>query len=237
MLNLYKDTWALDVPVCPCDVHFNDFVAAAKIKNSTIFHFGTGSHHVIGIEAAEDGRKNAVFAITASVGEYDSYVRLITDQPEVGNHYKAYFGDIYQLDARLLPEFDVVTLFHLCEFRTDANDAYGALTDLEMAKLLIDKIRPGGYVLFYQGSMAFEKAVDVIAKLEKQRDLTRLPDFKRLQVYRVGMKKAAKKASPGKKKAVKAKAKTSAIKAPAKKAKKAVKVKAQKKTVKKASRR
>jgi hypothetical protein len=224
MLNLYKDTWALDVPVCPCDVHFNDFVTAMKIKNSTIFHFGTGSHHVIGIQAAEDGRKNAVFAITASVGEYDSYVRLITDQPEIGNFYKAYFGDIYQLDSRLLPQFDVVTLFHLCEFRTEANDAYGALSDLEMAKVLIDKIRPGGYVLFYQGSMAFEKAVDVIAKLEKQRDLTRLPDFKRLQVYRVGMKKAVKKAVPAKKKAVKSKAK----KAAPKKAKKAVKTKLKK---------
>jgi hypothetical protein len=224
MLNLYKDTWALDVPVCPCDVHFNDFVTAMKIKNSTIFHFGTGSHHVIGIQAAEDGRKNAVFAITASVGEYDSYVRLITDQPEIGNFYKAYFGDIYQLDSRLLPQFDVVTLFHLCEFRTEANDAYGALSDLEMAKVLIDKIRPGGYVLFYQGSMAFEKAVDVIAKLEKQRDLTRLPDFKRLQVYRVGMKKAVKKAVPAKKKAVKSKAK----KAAPKKAKKAAKTKLKK---------
>jgi hypothetical protein len=228
MLNLYKDTWALDVPVCPCDVHFNEFVADRKIKNSTIFHFGTGSHHVIGIEAAEDGRNNAVFAITASVGEYDSYVRLVTDQPEVGNFYKAYFGDIYQLDARLLPEFDVVTLFHLCEFRTEANDAYGALTDLDMAKLLIDKIRPGGYVLFYQGSMAFEKAVDVIAKLEKQRDLTRLPDYKRLQVYRVGMKKAGNKASAPKKKPTKAKAKASAKKTPSKKAKKAVKAKAKK---------
>ena len=227
MLNLYKDTWALDVPVCPCDVHFNDFVTDMKIKNASIFHFGTGSHHVIGIQAAEDGRNNAVFAITASVGEYDSYVRLITDQPAIGNFYKAYFGDIYQLDSRLLPEFDVVTLFHLCEFRTEANDAYGALTDLEMAKVLIDKIRPGGYVLFYQGSMAFDKAVDVIAKLEKQRDLTRLPDFKRLQVYRVGVKALAKKAAPAKKKAAKTKAK--ATKAPAKKAKKVVKAKAKKK--------
>jgi hypothetical protein len=225
MLNLYKDTWALDVPICPCDVHFNDFIAAMKIRNSAIFHFGTGSHHVIGIEAAEDGRKNAVFAITASVGEYDSYVRLITDQPEIGNFYKAYFGDIYQLDARLLPEFDVVTLFHLCEFRTEANDAYGALTDLEMAKLLIDKIRPGGYVLFYQGSMAFEKAVDVIAKLERQRDLTRLPDFKGLQVYRVGLKKSAKKAAPASKNAPKAKVKKNL----AKKVKKPAKAKVGKK--------
>lgn len=193
MLNLYKDTWALDVPVCPCDVHFNDFVTDKKIKNASIFHFGTGSHHVIGIQAAEDGRNNAVFAITASVGEYDSYVKLITDEPVVGNSYKAYFGDIYQLDARLLPEFDLVTLFHLCEFRTPENDAYGALTDLDMAKVLIGKIKPGGYVLFYKGSMAFEKALPVIAKLEKQGLIVRQPDFKTLLVYRVPAKGAAKK--------------------------------------------
>ena len=207
MLNLYKDTWALDVPVCPCDVHFNDFVTDKKIRNSAIFHFGTGSHHVVGAHAAEDGRKNAVFAITASVGEYDSYVRLITDQPQIGNSYKAYFGDIYQLDERLLPPFDVVTLFHLCEFRTEANDAYEALTDYDMAKMLIDKIKPGGYVLFYRGSMAFEKATPVIAKLEKRGNLTRLPDFKTLQVYRVGARKAAtRKVAAKSKKAVKAKA-------------------------------
>lgn len=210
MLNLYKDTWALDVPVCPCDVHFNDFVTDKKIKNASIFHFGTGSHHVIGIQAAEDGRKNAVFAITASVGEYDSYVKLITEEPRVGNFYKAYFGDIYQLDKRMLPEFDVVTLFHLCEFRTPENDAYGALTDLEMAKILIDKIKPGGYVLFYKGSMAFEKALPVIAKLEKQRGIVRQPDFKTLQVYRVGASKSAKK--PVKKAKAKAKPKAKAKK-------------------------
>ncbi len=221
MLNLYKDTWALDVPVCPCDVHFNDFVTDKKIKNASIFHFGTGSHHVIGIQAAEDGRNNAVFAITASVGEYDSYVKLITDEPVVGNSYKAYFGDIYQLDARLLPEFDVVTLFHLCEFRTPENDAYGALTDLEMAKVLIGKIKPGGSVLFYKGSMAFEKALPVIAKLEKQGLIVRQPDFKTLLVYRVPAKKSvAKKAvkKTAKKVAKKAKkpTKKSAKKSPGK---------------------
>ena len=31
--------------------------------------------------------------------------------------YNAVFGDIYLLNAKLLPVFDVVTLFHLCEFR------------------------------------------------------------------------------------------------------------------------
>ena len=192
MLNLYKDTWELDIDVCPCDAHFLDFLKSKKIKNASIFHFGTGAHHMVGVGTAKDRSNNAVFAITASVGEYDAYVKLLTDNPKIGNTYKAYFGDIYQLDGRILPEFDVITLFHLCEFRTEANDAYGALTDLEMAKVLVDKLKPGGWVLFYVGSMAFDKAEPVIAKLAKQRSLKRHPDFKRLQVYRKAAATASK---------------------------------------------
>ena len=184
MLNIYKDTWELDVPVCPCDVHFLDFLSDRRIKNASIFHFGTGAHHIVGLGTAEGGGKNSVLGITASTGEYDSYIKLSIEKPTVAKRYKVFFGDIYQLDPRLLPQFDVVTLFHLCEFRTDENDAYGALTDLEMAKLLTDKIKPGGWVLFYTGSMAFDKAEPVIAKLAKQRPLDRHPDFKTLQVYR-----------------------------------------------------
>lgn len=183
-LNIYTDTWGLNVPVCPCDVHFNDFVTAKNIRNASIFHFGTGSHHIVGLHGLEGGRNNAVLGITASTGEYESYIQLLIERPELGNVYKAYFGDIYQLDPRLLPEFDVVTLFHLCEFRTETNDAYGALTDLEMATVLTDRIRPGGWLLFYTGSMAFEQAKPVIAALERRRPLERHPDFKTLRVYR-----------------------------------------------------
>jgi hypothetical protein len=54
--------------------------------------------------------------------------RPLIRNPRLGHTYKAYFGDIYQLDRRLLPTFDVVALFHVGEFRTEKNDAYGALT-------------------------------------------------------------------------------------------------------------
>ena len=213
MLNIYTDTWALDVPVCPCDVHCNEFVAAKKLRGGAIFHFGTGAHHIIGIDAAENGLDNAVFAITASTGEYDSYVKLLIARPEVGNAYKAYFGDIYQMDKRLLPQFDVVTLFHLCEFRTEANDSYGALTDLELGKVMIDRTKPGGWVLFYTGSMAFDKSEPVIAKLEKLGLIVRQPDFKSLLVYRkpaeaaVAKRRAKPVARKAAKKAKRAKAK------------------------------
>ena len=65
----------------------------------------------------------AVLGITASPQEYDDYIKLVVERPAVGHTYKAYFGDIYQLDARLLPPFDYVALFHVGEFRTPKNDA------------------------------------------------------------------------------------------------------------------
>jgi len=183
-LNIHTETWHLNVDCCPCDVHFNDFVDVMGIRNAAIFHFGTGAHHVVGIAAAEGGRNNSVLAITASIGEHDSYVRLIVEHPEIGRAYKVYFGDIYQLEGRLLPDLDLVTLFHLCEFRTKVQDSYGALTDLELAQVLTDKLIPGGRLLFYTGSFAFDAARSVIARLERKRPIVREPDFKTLRVYR-----------------------------------------------------
>jgi hypothetical protein len=184
MLHFISKCWDLSLEQCPCDIHFVDFLREKKIVNSAIFHFGTGNHHHVGIETAEDGGNNAVLGITASPREYDSYVKLSIEQPTITRSYKAYFGDIYQLDAQLLPTFDVVTLFHLCEFRNEANDVYGALTDLEMASLLIDKLAPGGWLLFYTGSFRFDRAKPVIAELEKIRPIDRIGEYKTLLVYR-----------------------------------------------------
>ena len=35
-MNYWTDKWDLDVDVCPCDSHFNDWVAKNKIKNKLI---------------------------------------------------------------------------------------------------------------------------------------------------------------------------------------------------------
>ena len=51
-----------------------------KLKNKLIYHFGTGTHHVIGIEQATNKSGNAVFAITASKEEYEAYVDLVDHQ-------------------------------------------------------------------------------------------------------------------------------------------------------------
>jgi hypothetical protein len=181
-LNYWNQTWSLDEEQCPCDLHFVQYLQEKQAKNVSIFHFGTGNHHIVGLEAAK--ANNAVLGITASPQEYDDYVELLIKNPRLGHTYKAYFGDIYQLDARLLPEFDYAALFHVGEFRTPENDSYGALTDLEMTLLMADKLRPGGEVLFYTGSFAFDKAEAVAAELMKVRPFAPAPDYKTLKIYR-----------------------------------------------------
>jgi hypothetical protein len=183
-MNYWTDKWDLDERVCPCDVHFNDWVAKNKLKNRTIYHFGTGTHHVVGIKQAK--RKNRVFAITASKEEYEAYINLVTENSAVAKTYLAYFGDIYLTNPALLPEVDVVTLFHLCEFffPNTASKQYGGLTDAKVLDLLTDKVRKGGHILFYKGSLGFEKSKPIIAKWEKVKPVKRVGEFKTLLVYK-----------------------------------------------------
>src|SRR5688572_24187307 len=51
-MNYWTDKWDLHVDVCPCDVHFNDWVTKQKLRNKQIYHFGSGTHHVVGIKQA-----------------------------------------------------------------------------------------------------------------------------------------------------------------------------------------
>lgn len=111
-------------------------------------------------------------------------MQLVTGKPEMLRYYNVVFGDIYLLNKKLLPIFDVVTLFHLCEFSGPQTDAYGGLSDLSVTNLLTDKTSPGGHILFYSGSMAFAKAKPVIAQWEKERAVQRVGEYKTLLVYR-----------------------------------------------------
>lgn len=183
-MHFWDAYWDLRTAECPCDVQFVAWLRQEGIKDASIFHFGTGGHHHVGIETARDGSNNAVLGITAAPQEYDSYVKLSIEQPEVVRTYKVFFGDIYQLDARLLPAFDIVTLFHLGEFRSEKNDAYGALTDLEVATLLFDRLKPGGRILTYSGSYAFDVAERDMAALEKIRPIRLESRHDSLLVYR-----------------------------------------------------
>lgn len=183
MLNFWDYSWPLIVDQCPCDVHFVEWLEDAAIRDATIFHFGTGEHHIVAVHGADRDTGNAVLGITASKNEYQTFIDLVIERPDVARLYNVMFGDIYLLNERLLPEFDIVTLFHLCEFWSEKNDAYGGMTDREMAELLIRRLKPGGRVLFYPGSFAFEKARPIIADLVRDGMLAPAGSFKTLEIY------------------------------------------------------
>jgi hypothetical protein len=185
-MNLWDSKWDLDEAQCPCDIHFNEWIEANQIANKTVFHFGTGTHHIVGIAQAGNGLNNAVFAITASIIEYESYIKLVTERAGLLKSYLAYFGDIYLTNPRLIPDVDIVTLFHANEYIHDNTPSadYGGLSDAKLLDLLTTKTRPGGYFLFYKGSFAFDKTEAMTAPWAKANPVERVDDFKSLMVYR-----------------------------------------------------
>jgi hypothetical protein len=151
-LNYWDDTWPLDVSECPCDAHFVEYLKVRQVAEKTIFHFGSGEHHLLGVENAKLARPNQIVSVTASRKEYDTYIDLAIADPRVANGYKVTFLDIYTLDRRILPMFDYVSLFHLCEFYDAAKSSYAPLDDRGLLDLFIDRLAADGRILFYQGS-------------------------------------------------------------------------------------
>jgi hypothetical protein len=159
-MNFWNAKWDLDEAQCPCDVHFNDWIEDEGLTGKTIYHFGTGKHHVVGIAQAQNGSGNTVFGITASPEEYDAYLRVVTEQPRIAKSYLCYFGDIYLTNPQLLPDLDIVALFHLGEFihETTTSTEYGGLDDLGLTRALLSKTRTDGRLLIFTGSFAHDKA-------------------------------------------------------------------------------
>jgi hypothetical protein len=183
-MNYWGEKWDLHVEMCPCDVHINEWVEATGLTGKTIYHFGTGTHHIVGQRQAAIG--NSVFAITASKEEYEAYIQLVTEKAEISKSYLAYFGDIYLTNPRLLPDFDVVTMVHLCEFPhpNTASSEYGGLTDRQVLDLFTAKTKPGGYIIFYMNSKDFHVTRPLIEVWEREAPVKRLADFKMLWIYR-----------------------------------------------------
>jgi hypothetical protein len=183
-MNYWGEKWDLHVNVCPCDVHVNEWVEAKKLTGKCIYHFGTGTHHIVGLRQAELG--NMVFAITASKEEYESYIALVTENARIAKSYLAYFGDIYLSNVRLLPDFDVVTMVHLCEFSHEntASADYGGVSDSALLDLFTAKTKAGGHIIFYPGSNGFPATAPIIAEWAKTTPVERVEDFKTLMIYR-----------------------------------------------------
>lgn len=182
-LELWKDPWPLDVKQCPCDVHFTAFLREKNLSEQTIFHFGTGDHHHVGLNAPQAG--HSVIGITATEPEYVSYIRLVIDNPHLGKHYKVMFSDIYQTNMKLLPaEFDIVTLFHLGEFWSDRNAEFSSMNDLDLLNALTARVKKDGLVLFYTGSFAYHVPERLIPDWAGKSGFVEEPRYETLRVFR-----------------------------------------------------
>jgi hypothetical protein len=183
-LNYWRNFWVLDPVGCPCDIHLVEYLAEAGIRGQTVFHFGTGHHHLVGTRNLELAPPNEILGITASREEHDTYVHLILKNPRAALHYKVLFADIYTLSPALLPTFDVVTLFHLCEYYAEATRAYTATDDRAVLRMFVGALRPGGLLLLYNRSQAYRAARALAEEAVRAGDLAKLNDYKTLEVFR-----------------------------------------------------
>lgn len=184
-MQIIRRPWKLSRTDCPCDLDFLDWIANQDLEGRTIFHFGTGDHHVVGLECARSDRDNAVIGVTASPREHDAYVKLARTEPEITKRYVVLFGDIYNTNPRLLPPLDVVTLFHLCEF-TDEKATYRALDDAGLVRTLGDQVRPGGWMVFYTRSYAYARVAPILDAWAGEAGFTEAEGFRTLRVFRRG---------------------------------------------------
>jgi hypothetical protein len=183
-LNYYASNWQLNEKQCPCDIHFAEYCRDYGIRDQSVFHFGTGAHHYLGLKNLELELPNDILAVTASKEEHQAYVDLIVENPLLAIHYKVLYCDIYTLTPKCLPAFDVVSLFHLCEYRTAKNSAYTSNDDGSLLRLFLAKLNPEGQILVYRRSAAYAAAKVLIDRMSESGEIIKLTDYKTITSYR-----------------------------------------------------
>lgn len=183
MLQIWDVNWYLDEAQCPCDVHFTEWLERDRVTGRTIFHFGTGGHHHVGLKNFANGAPNTVLGITASPAEHEAFVKLAIEHARLSRDYIVWFGDIYLLNARLLPRLDIATLFHTGEFRGDSQNAYGGLTDAEVAEVLLSVMPQGGLIALFTGSFAYDKAQAIADALVAAKRIAHRETYKSIAIY------------------------------------------------------
>jgi hypothetical protein len=176
--------WPLRPDQCPCDVDFGEFLEARAVRGQRIFHFGTGKHHHVGLRNLEADWRNDILGLTISPREHQAYVTRVIREPALGVHYKVLFADIHSLTPAALPEFDLVTLFHLCEFG-DPESGGRVLDDAGVLRTFVGKLTPGGRLFLYRKSFGYARASALLAECAAATGLTHVEDFRSLSIYRV----------------------------------------------------
>jgi len=167
---------------CPCDVDFVDDCEARQLRSQVIFHMGCGLHHLVGRALCRPDRGNLVLSITASREELLSYADAVLEDDELARRYRVLFGDVYDLEARILPRFDAVTLFHLCEGRDDARPDL-VLATRALIEVFLERLRPGGRLFFYKGSTGWTTTAVVLRLIAASGRIRRSGGHRSLEIY------------------------------------------------------
>ena len=184
-MRIVPRSWPLWARMCPCDLDFCDFLQEREFRSKSIFHLGTGGHHLVGLRNRTDDMGNVVLGLTLSPGEIKRYVKLVVRDPILGQNYKVLFADVHDLHAASLPDFDLVTLFHLCESGSRSGHL---LSDEGVVGLFISKLKPGGLLALYRQSLGYRRLRPIIAAAMAAGTLKHLEDYKSLQILHVPSK-------------------------------------------------
>jgi hypothetical protein len=178
-----KSSWQLQPNLCPCDLELIEYLQKNNIQDQTIFHFGTGAHHILGLENQKLVKPNEVIGITASIPEHEAYVQMCRKNRQLAKFYKVLCTDIYTLTDRSLPMLDVVALFHVGEFYMAEEAAFVHHNDESMVDLFLNKLNPDGKILFYTKSVGYGKAEEIIESFTAQGKIYLVEQYKSLLVY------------------------------------------------------
>jgi hypothetical protein len=184
-MHFWDASWDLNLDLCPCDLHFMEWVKAEGIKGKVIYHFGTGSHHLVGVENLKMGEPNSFIGVTASPGETEAFVKMAIEEPRLSRSYTMHFGDIYLFNGKLLPKFDIATMFHLGEFWSEKTASYGGDTDEGVLRKIVAQMNPGGVIAFYEGSDGWGRTAPIVDKLAGEGLFTKIGQHKKLPFYAV----------------------------------------------------
>jgi hypothetical protein len=183
-MRVVPHSWPLRWRVCPCDLHLCDFLKERNFRSKSIFHLGTGGHHIVGLRNSIDGLENVILGVTVSPNEMRRYLKLVIRNPILGLSYKVLFADVHGLHAASLPDFDLVTLFHLGEFGSTTGSGPW-LSDSGVLDLFCSKLKPEGLLVLYKGSFGYPRLRPIVAAATAAGGLKHLEDYKSLQILQI----------------------------------------------------
>ncbi|HEV8018161.1 MAG TPA: hypothetical protein VGP32_06360 [Steroidobacteraceae bacterium] len=189
-MRVVAHSWPLRAKMCPCDLDLCDYLKERNFRLKSVFHLGTGGHHIVGLRNQIDGLENVILGVTVSPKEIRRYLKLVIRDPVLGQNYKVLFADVHGLHAASLPDFDLVTLFHLGAFGSTTSSGH-VLSDSAVFDLFRSKLKPAGLLALYREAWVYPRLKPIVAAATASGALKHLEDYKSLQILQIPLRAAS----------------------------------------------